>query len=227
MGAAPAVLDAIAADFHGRARHVTVRAALPSLDASVEAEVMDPVNSGVLVVSRRHPAQSLVGVYNITPEPQRLPRWVLPLGNEAFDALTEATPLTDGDLTLEPYQGRWLVQPTSAGINPNNNGSSWDGEGSPPDVFVRMKCPGAAVTETPESESYSPTWTSGGCIAQASALLAEPWVFQVWDSDVSSNDTITSPLGYQFTEEALTAGTVILQASGGMKSLTLQVRKQP
>ena len=122
---------------------------------------------------------------------------------------------------------RWLVQPTSAGINPNNNGSSWDGEGSPPDVFVRMKCPGAAVTETPESESYSPTWTSGGCIAQASALLAEPWVFQVWDSDVSSNDTITSPLGYQFTEEALTAGTVILQASGGMKSLTLQVRKQP
>ena len=43
----------------------------------------------------------MVGVYNMTPESQKLPRWVIPLGNWAWDALTEETPLTDGPLTLE------------------------------------------------------------------------------------------------------------------------------
>ena len=40
----------------------------------------------------------MVGVYNMTPESQKLPRWVIPLGNWAWDALTEETPLTDGPL---------------------------------------------------------------------------------------------------------------------------------
>jgi amylosucrase len=49
-------------------------------------------------------------VYNISTDPQVLPRWVIPLGNWAWDALTEETPLTDGGLQLEPYQVRWFVQ---------------------------------------------------------------------------------------------------------------------
>ena len=50
-------------------RHViTVRAALPSLDASVESEILDPVNPAVLVLLRRFPSQTMVGVYNVTPE---------------------------------------------------------------------------------------------------------------------------------------------------------------
>ena len=44
-------------------------------------------------------------------DPQVLPRWVIPLGNWAWDALTEETPLTDAGLQLEPYQVRWFVQP--------------------------------------------------------------------------------------------------------------------
>jgi len=91
-------------------RHASaVRAALPGLDAAVETEILDPVNPGVLVLLRRHPTQTLVEIYNVTPEPQRLPRGLVPVGNWAWDALTEATPLTDGDLDLEPYQARWLV----------------------------------------------------------------------------------------------------------------------
>ena len=54
----------------------------------------------------------MVGVYNMTTDPQKLPRWVVPLGNWAWDALTEETPLTDGPLTLEGYQVRWFVQQT-------------------------------------------------------------------------------------------------------------------
>ncbi len=97
--------------FHGLRHAITVRAALPSLDASVESEILDPVNPAVLVMVRRSPTQTMTGVYNVTPTVQVLPRWVIPLGNWAWDALTEDTPLTDGPLTLEGYQVRWFVQP--------------------------------------------------------------------------------------------------------------------
>ena len=43
---------------------------------------------------------------------QKLPRWVVPLGNWAWDALTEETPLTDGPLIAGGYQVRWFVQQT-------------------------------------------------------------------------------------------------------------------
>lgn len=121
----------------------------------------------------------------------------------------------------------WRVQPVSARIASSNNGSSWDGDGSAPDVFVSMQCPGATTSSTAEVESYTPTWTSGGCTARASQLLAERWYFQLWDSDFSVNDTITDMLGFQFTEAHLTAGTITFNASGGMTSLTVQLQKQP
>jgi amylosucrase len=54
----------------------------------------------------------MVGVYNVTAESQKLARWVIPLGNWAWDALTEETPLTDRPLTLDGYQVRWFVQQT-------------------------------------------------------------------------------------------------------------------
>jgi hypothetical protein len=57
--------------------------------------------------------------------------------------------------------------------------------------------------------------------------MAEQWMIQVWDSDVSSNDTITGVLGTRFTEENFTAGTVNFGASGGLTSLTVQLQKQP
>jgi amylosucrase len=64
----------------------------------------------VLVFLRHFPGQTLVGVYNMTPADQSLPRWVVPVGNWAWDALTEETPLTDGPLRLGTYQTRWFVQ---------------------------------------------------------------------------------------------------------------------
>ena len=96
--------------WHALRQAIAVRSALPGMDASVEAEVQDPVNPAVLVLVRRAPTQTLVEVFNVTPDTQSLPRWVIPLGNAAWDALTEDTPLTDGDLILAPYQARWFVQ---------------------------------------------------------------------------------------------------------------------
>ncbi|MBA8795279.1 amylosucrase [Friedmanniella endophytica] len=96
--------------WHALRDAIAVRGSLPGLDASVEAEIMDPVNPAVLVLERRHPVQHIVEVYNLTPEVQTLPRWAVSLGNWAFDALTEDRPLDDGPLTLSGYQCRWFVQ---------------------------------------------------------------------------------------------------------------------
>ena len=96
--------------WHGLRQAVSVRSGLPSMDASVESEVMDPVNPAVLVLQRRASTQTLVGLYNMTPDVQKLPRWVVSLGNWSRDALTDETPLTDGEIVLQPYQARWLVQ---------------------------------------------------------------------------------------------------------------------
>jgi amylosucrase len=96
--------------WHGLRHAVAIRSSLPALDASVETEIADPVNPAVLVFVRRAPTQTLVEVFNMTPVEQALPRWVIPVGNWAWDALTEQTPLTDGPLVLAPYQTRWFVQ---------------------------------------------------------------------------------------------------------------------
>jgi amylosucrase len=98
--------------WHNLRHLIAVRSSLPSLDASVESEILDPVNPAVLVFQRRYQTQTMIGVYNMRTEPQKLPRWVIPLGNWAWDALTEETPLTNGPLTLDGYQVRWLVQQT-------------------------------------------------------------------------------------------------------------------
>ena len=98
--------------WHGLRHIITVRSSLPSLDASLESEILDPVNPAVLVFLRRFPTQTMVGVYNMTTDSQKLPRWVIPLGNWAWDALTEETPLSAGQLTLSGYQVRWFVQQT-------------------------------------------------------------------------------------------------------------------
>jgi amylosucrase len=98
--------------WHGLLHIITVRSSLPSLDASVESEILDPVNPAVLVLLRRFPTQTMAGVYNMTTEAQTLPRWVIPLGNWAWDALTDETPLMDGPLALDGYQVRWFVAQT-------------------------------------------------------------------------------------------------------------------
>jgi hypothetical protein len=122
----------------------------------------------------------------------------------------------------------WRVQPVSAQIASSNNGTSWDGDGSAPDVFVHSQCPGATSSVVTASvETYSPAWSTGGCTAKASQLLADKWLFQLWDEDFSSHDTITPVLGFQFTEADFKAGGVNFSASGGMTSMSVQLQKQP
>jgi amylosucrase len=87
-------------------RHaVRVRAGLPAMHASVEAELLDPVNPSVLAWVRRAPSQTLVALHNLSPEPQLWPRDAVPLPDPLHDALSGRT---TGPV-LPPYGCLWLV----------------------------------------------------------------------------------------------------------------------
>jgi amylosucrase len=96
-------------------RHlVQARAALPHLHASVAAEVLEPADPGVLLVARRHPLGSMLGAYNVTPEPRHVPLWVLrdlqldP--GTVVDHVSGSTPtLRDEAVQLAPYAAVWLT----------------------------------------------------------------------------------------------------------------------
>ena len=84
---------------------VRVRAALPAMHASIEAELLDPVNPSVLAFVRRAPGQTVVALHNVSPEPQLWPRGEVPLPDPLTDALTGST----AGLVLPAYGCLWLV----------------------------------------------------------------------------------------------------------------------
>jgi amylosucrase len=92
-------------------RHAqSVRSRQPALHAGVDPVVLDPVNPAVLGLLRRHPAQELVVLANVSEHPQVWPRWAVPLAGELHDLLTGRAPEGDGGgLVLGPYAVLWLV----------------------------------------------------------------------------------------------------------------------
>ncbi|KQS58378.1 alpha-amylase [Geodermatophilus sp. Leaf369] len=104
------VSPAIAAGIRAMA---AARATLPQLHASVAAQVLDPRDPAVLLVARRHPLGTVLGVYNVAPEPRHVPLDVLrELGLDparVVDHLTgEAPVISDGAVQLRPYEAHWL-----------------------------------------------------------------------------------------------------------------------
>ena len=89
---------------------VRVRSGLVSMHAAVESEPLDPVNATVFAAARRHPAQTLVGLYNLSEHDQWWPRGAVPLEGQLVDALSGEPPRGSPEmLLLTPYQAYWLV----------------------------------------------------------------------------------------------------------------------
>jgi amylosucrase len=102
----PAIAEGIAA-------LVRARVSLPQLHASVPATVLDPRDPAVLLVARHHPLGTVLGAYNVAPEPRHVPLDLLrELGLDpaaVVDHLTGAGPrIADGAVQLAPYQAVWL-----------------------------------------------------------------------------------------------------------------------
>lgn len=106
----------------------------------------------------------------------------------------------------------WIVQPTAAMISTTNNGASWDPGGGAPDPFVNLYCPASAAAITSAtpfvSDTFTPTWTTGGCTMSAKDLMAAGVGIEVWDDDNLVNDLIAAKGTIVVTEEDLRAGAI-------------------
>lgn len=124
----------------------------------------------------------------------------------------------------------WLVQPTSASVKPNNNGTSWDGDGSAPDVIIRLGCPATSMSftnATPEvSNSYTPAWTTGGCTMKARDLLQTGASFQAFDVDLTSDDPITQAYMFKPAEANFVSGSFTTTPLDGLNSLTISLTRR-
>ena len=79
------------------------------MHASVETELLDPPMNEVLMTRRRHPAQTVVALHNMSEHDQWVPRAAVPVHGPLVDALTgEAVHESDGSVLLSAYRVLWL-----------------------------------------------------------------------------------------------------------------------
>src|SRR4051795_6264262 len=112
----------------GLKRLVRARAGLPHLHAAVPADVLDPHDPAVLLVARRHPLGTMLGAYNVAPEPRHVPLSVLrDCGLDpgaVVDRLTGDRPegaapdIRDDAVQLPAYGAAWLTGPATGPRRP-------------------------------------------------------------------------------------------------------------
>ena len=93
---------------------IAARQQLPHLHAAVPTEVLDLHDPGVLLLARRHPLGTMLGVYNVTDSPRQVPVEVLHevdlVPGEVVDRITGERPSWRGDsIDLPPYAALWLT----------------------------------------------------------------------------------------------------------------------
>jgi amylosucrase len=93
---------------------IAARKDLPHLHASTAAQVLDPRDPGVLLVSRPHPLGVMLGAYNVTDRPAHVPHQLLrDLGLEpgwVVDRITGTAPVSRDDaVELPAYGAVWLT----------------------------------------------------------------------------------------------------------------------
>lgn len=98
--------------FHAIRRLISARKSLPSLHASVATEVFVTDDPAVLVFRRRHPAGSLVEVYNLSERTRVLwPGSIWPLSpGIVHEHITDADIDLSRPAILPPYAAWWLTE---------------------------------------------------------------------------------------------------------------------
>jgi hypothetical protein len=61
-------------------------------------------------------------------------------------------------------------------------------------------------------DSFTPTWSTGGCVMKAKDLLSLGYAIQVWDEDLSVNDAVCGKGTLAVKESDLSSGTMNLTA---------------
>jgi amylosucrase len=98
--------------FAGLSHLIRCRAGLPQMHGSIDTEVLEVADRGVLAVRRPHPDGDLLGVYNVTEEWRPYPSHLVAahLTGPWTDELSgqHIHPGEDGNLWLAPYRALWL-----------------------------------------------------------------------------------------------------------------------
>lgn len=136
-----------------------------------------------------------------------------PGGGSACEVCADGNVCHLGRTVCIPGVMRTRVQPLEASVvsfQPPDD-EEWDSDGSPPDVVVEMRCPSAPeLSRTPESTSFNPIWSTGGCEVITSNLLKNPLEIAVIDVDPFTLDDTIGTINYQVTPEDLNRGGVEL-----------------
>lgn len=99
--------------FDGIAHIARVRRSLPMLHAEAPVQVLTDTDDGLLVLVRRHPSGSLVGIFNVTAEHRPFPHaTLLELGlPDPRELLSQHDILTHNSMVwVPPYSAWWVVQ---------------------------------------------------------------------------------------------------------------------
>ena len=150
-------------------------------------------------------------------------------GVSCAQCVTNQVCLTDQTCGVDP-ESTWLVQPDSAKISTTNNGNDWDLGGGAPDPFVQLWCPFNAASVTSQTpfvqDSFTPTWSTGGCLMKAKDLLSLGYSIEVWDADVSNDDVIAAKASIAVTEKHLLQGYMTMTNNSTLLSMKVLLLKQ-
>ena len=74
-----------------------------------------------------------------------------------------------------------------------------------------------------ETQSYNPTWMSGGCVATASQLMGEGFAWSAKDVDTIGSEVIATRTVIALTEGDIVAGQKVLSNVGSVVSITFRL----
>ena len=125
----------------------------------------------------------------------------------------------------------WRLWVSSAVIASSNHGVGWDAFGGAPDPEMALWCPSTATTYSalmPKVDNtFTPSWSGGGCTARAGQFLADGVAFDGLEIDSSSsNEVIAHFTVTPITEADLRAGTKTVGQTDGFNSVTFRFLKQ-
>lgn len=111
------------------------------------------------------------------------------------------------------------VEPAELEIMPDNKGTPWDPDGSPPDVRLRLSCPGGKEVTSDVVESVTPQWAQEGLFCESSVrdLMDPGFEITLEDMDPNAADPIAT-LVNPVSMKDLMDGEFNLGEKDGLKS---------
>ncbi|MEM8954949.1 MAG: sugar phosphorylase [Verrucomicrobiota bacterium] len=100
--------------FHALTKLLRIRQTQPAFHPDAAQQILDlgPHTFALLRQSQSSSlVQSIIAVFNVTAQPQTIPTSSLPLSKEPLTDLISGQPIAAPEISINPYQFRWLTTP--------------------------------------------------------------------------------------------------------------------